>query len=413
MKLSSQTLLSVSTVFLSVYFLSACVSTPTTVGFVEEGNEYYTEAVVQTVVATKTDAEINEIEEIKPEAAIEVRETYRSSKGYWQAAINYLQTGNEYDARWALEKSLALNPDSKVANELMYQLDVDAINALGSDNFEYKVQYGDSLSKLSKLYLDDSLKFYLLAKYNDIENPGRLVVGQTIQIPGSKTEYSIDPEEELKEESKDSLSTNNSEENKKTTTPQLLADAREMLAAGENMATIDLIENNVSDFNSNLEIKSVLVNAYYLEAKSMIDNENITQSKLLLSRAVELEPDNIEVNMMLIDMNEVDQAEVLFKKSLKALADNDLINAYDLIKRALAVQPGYQLAAAKKIEIEKSLAKFYYKQALMAQRKHELDQAIEYWDKVLALDNQNDNAKLYRSKAVSLKIKLDQFVSNQ
>ena len=404
MKLIKQSTLTSSTLFLLLASLSACTTMPTTVGFNEEDNEYVSDVVVESVVATKTDAEINEAEEDeKVEEVAEVRETFSSAKGYWQSAIKYLQVGNEDDARWALENALRLDSKSRIANELMFQLDVDAINELGSSNFEYKVQYGDSLSKLAKLYLDDSLKFYLLAKYNEIENPSRLVVGQEIQIPGNKQTADLTP------------ASRNSPSVKVANNPssQLLEDAQEMLAAGENLSTIELIENNVSNFDENLEIRNVLVKAYINEANAHLKNKDIAESKLLLTRAAELEPDNVDVNMMLIDMNDLGQADVMFKKSLKALASNDPINAYSYIKQALAIQPGFSQAIDKKQEIEKMLSSYYYKQALMAQRKHKLDEAIKNWDEVLILDENNDNAKLYRAKAIGLKIKLERFVSAQ
>jgi len=408
----------------------------TTVGFndAELENEYYSETSVPMVVATKTDAETNESDETeKVVEVVEYRETYSSSKGYWRAAIKYLQTGNEDDARWALEKSLSLNSKNKIATELLYQLDVDAINALGGEYFEYKVQYGDSLSKLAKLYLDDSLKFYLLAKYNDISDPSRLVVGQVIHIPGIKNTLEIEPST-----TSDKIASTNTEnsgryrvdeklvssdsvtlEEKKSNTisaqspvVDLLKDVREMLAAGENLAVIELVENSDLDVKSNPEIMSVLVKAYYLEAKKLNSNQEYIESKLLLTRAIELEPDNTQVNMMLIDMNEIDQLDLVFKKSLKAFASNDLVKAYGLINQVLQAKPDHKQALAKREQIKKSLTSYYYKQALMAQRKHELDTAIEYWDEVLALDKNNDNAKLYRAKAVSLKVKLERFVSN-
>jgi len=420
MKLSNQSYFVFAILISSFFFLSGCASVTTSVGFHEEDNEYFSDVLVDTKAATQTDAEIVEVEIIEEEKAEEVvdsRPTHKSSKGYWRAAIQYLQTGNEDDARWALENALFIDPKNKIAKELMYQLDVDAINALGAENFEYKVQFGDSLSKLSKLFLNDALKFYLLSKYNDISDPSRLVVGQVIQIPGTKEPFEVLLATKGEMNSAVSVvDSNNSEDNNNTVASQpqfnFLNDAREMLAAGETMAVIELLENSSEDIQSNADLVSMLVNAYYLEAKKLNGTKNYIESKLLLTRAIELEPDNTEVNMMLIDMNELDQADIMYKKSLKAIAANDPVNAYKLINQALVIQPGHKLAVDQKVQIKKSLTEYYYKQALMAQRKHELDAAVGYWDEVLLLDNNNENAKLYRAKAVSLKVKLEKFVSN-
>ena len=412
-------------VFSSLILIVGCAASPTSVGFTDEENEYVAEpesVIIETVVATKTDAELEEKEESdQVEPIVEQRRIFSSSKAYWRAAIEYLQQGNEDDARWALEKSLALNPKNKIARDLMYQLDVDAINALGSEYFEYKVQYGDSLSKLSKTYLHDALKFYLLAKYNDISNPGRLVVGQVIHIPGDKNSFVV--EEQASEAGQSDSTQFKKPEGSQSVTAEmtesqsaedlLIADAEEMLAAGENLTTIDLIENTKLDTLAYPRINQLLVQAYFQEAKKLKQKDQLIESKLLLIRAAELEPDNIQVNMMLIDMNEVDQADSFYQKSLTALAENKPKVAYELIERALAIEPGYLPALKIRKEIKEKLTAYYYKQALMAQRKHELDRAIKLWDEVLVLNQENDNAKLYRAKAISLKSKLKKFVSSR
>jgi len=400
-----------SLLLLSFTVLFGCSLQPTIVGF-EDDHEYISETiVVETVVATKTDAEVvdNEEDEAKDAEVVEIRETYKSAKGYWQAAIRYLQTGNEDDARWALDEALLINPKSRVAKELLFQLDADAINAFGADYFEYKVQYGDSLSKLAKLYLNDALKFYLLAKYNDISNPGRLVVGQVINIPGDKNDPVIEAPKAEKNNFKQSVAASNGSESEYI---NLLNDAKEMFAAGEYAATITLIEGSHLDLEEHIELRETLVISYVKEGKVLISTGRLVEAKDLLSQAVIVEPDNTDVNMMLIDLSEIDKAESNYEKSLKALAGDDPVGAYQFINAALELQPGYVKALEKKEEIKAVLSVFYYKQALMAQRKHELDKAISYWDEVLKLDAGNDNAKLYRTKAVSLKIKLEKFVAN-
>ena len=124
-------------------------------------------------------------EEAKP------RVSFNNARGYWLAAIEYLQVGEEDDAEWALEQALILKPGSNISKVLLHQIESDAINVLGEDYFEYKIQRGDSLSKLAKDYLNDPLKFYILAKYNDISNPSRLIIGQSINIPGHQPQAPI------------------------------------------------------------------------------------------------------------------------------------------------------------------------------------------------------------------------------
>ena len=99
-------------------------------------------------------------------------------------AMDLLQNGDEAAARKELEQALALDPGNDLARNLHDQVEADAQKELGTVFFRYTVQRDDSLSKLAQQYLGDRFKFYILAKYNDIANPGRLAAGQVIKIPG-------------------------------------------------------------------------------------------------------------------------------------------------------------------------------------------------------------------------------------
>ena len=99
-------------------------------------------------------------------------------------SVDHLQNGDEAGARQALTTALALDPANDIARRMQEQVNADAQKELGSTFFRYTVQRDDSLSKLAQQYLGDRLRFYILAKYNDMANPSRLAAGQVIKIPG-------------------------------------------------------------------------------------------------------------------------------------------------------------------------------------------------------------------------------------
>jgi len=99
-------------------------------------------------------------------------------------AVDHLQSGDETSARRDLASALALDPANDIARRMQEQINADAQKELGSTFFRYTVQRDDSLSKLAQQYLGDRLRFYILAKYNDMANPSRLAAGQVIKIPG-------------------------------------------------------------------------------------------------------------------------------------------------------------------------------------------------------------------------------------
>ncbi len=99
-------------------------------------------------------------------------------------AVDLLQNGDEAKARGVLEKASALDPANDLARKLLEQIRADAQAELGATFFRYTVQKDDSLSKIAQAYMGDRFKFYILAKYNDIANPGKLAAGQVIKVPG-------------------------------------------------------------------------------------------------------------------------------------------------------------------------------------------------------------------------------------
>jgi tetratricopeptide (TPR) repeat protein len=99
-------------------------------------------------------------------------------------ALELLQNGEEAAASGVLDQALALDPANELARKLADQIRADAQQELGVASFPYTVQAGDTLAKVAQAYLGDRYRFYILAKYNGISNPSRLLAGQVIRIPG-------------------------------------------------------------------------------------------------------------------------------------------------------------------------------------------------------------------------------------
>ena len=109
-----------------------------------------------------------------------------SSHELERLAIEMLDRGESSQAREQLECALELNPDSLRAKSLIEQLDADPVSYLGSRSYPYLVQSNETLSKIAQERLGSSLKFVILARYNEIEIPANLVAGRTIRIPGEE-----------------------------------------------------------------------------------------------------------------------------------------------------------------------------------------------------------------------------------
>lgn len=100
------------------------------------------------------------------------------------AAVELLEQGHVEQATEELRRALQADPGNRLAQNLMRQIEGDPVAMLGRESFPYRVQPGESLSRIAQRFLGDVHLFYLLARYNDIPVPRQLQGGQLLRIPG-------------------------------------------------------------------------------------------------------------------------------------------------------------------------------------------------------------------------------------
>ena len=100
------------------------------------------------------------------------------------AALEALQGGQEDAAEQELRKILQHDPNHRGALSLLRQIKDDPVAMLGRESFTYKVQPGETLSRIAQRFMNDLQLFYVLARYNGIKVPRALAGGQTIRVPG-------------------------------------------------------------------------------------------------------------------------------------------------------------------------------------------------------------------------------------
>jgi LysM repeat protein len=100
------------------------------------------------------------------------------------SALEMLELGQEEQATVELQRALQIEPNHRLAQSLLRQITVDPVTALGRESFPYRVQPGETLSRISQRFLGDVYQFYLLARYNDLKVPRQLAGGQLLRIPG-------------------------------------------------------------------------------------------------------------------------------------------------------------------------------------------------------------------------------------
>lgn len=101
-----------------------------------------------------------------------------------RTVVEFLEQGQEELAIGELQRVLKQEPNHRLANSLMRQILEDPQTLLGRESFTYRVQPGESLSKIAARFLGDIYLFYGLARYNNIKVPRQLQGGQQIKVPG-------------------------------------------------------------------------------------------------------------------------------------------------------------------------------------------------------------------------------------
>lgn len=100
------------------------------------------------------------------------------------SAIELLEAGNEEQATAELQRALQADPNNKLAASLLRQIQSDPVAVLGRESFAYRVQPGESISRIAQRFLGDVHLFYILSRYNDLKVPKQLHAGQMIKVPG-------------------------------------------------------------------------------------------------------------------------------------------------------------------------------------------------------------------------------------
>jgi len=123
-------------------------------------------------------------------------QTNLSGSQRFREVLNLLEDGDPYAARVELMIYLDGHPNSAVAQDLLSQIDLPALDYFPRDFEEIELASGQSLSTLSETYLGSLYRFHALAKYNGIAQPRSIKVGQNIRIPltpEARMAFAVDP----------------------------------------------------------------------------------------------------------------------------------------------------------------------------------------------------------------------------
>ncbi|OZB36706.1 MAG: hypothetical protein B7X35_01405 [Halothiobacillus sp. 14-56-357] len=273
--------------------------------------------------------------------------------------MQLIENGEHAQARTALETFLRNDPKNPMARNLQKQLTIDPAKALGPAVSTYTIQPGDTLGGLAARFLGNPMDFIILGRYNDIKRGRDLQVGQTIKIPSKK---------KLK----------------------ALPDEPQTIKANESTAVTPAVKPATSE--------------------GMESSTSTAEPAAPASESQTVKPEEARSNAIAKPISPAEEARALAAQQagLAAMQKNQLEEAAKEFSRALAIDPGLELAKTRAAQVQQKRVQQYHEAALVAYRKQHLDEAIALWDKALALDPSYEPALGYRARAQELKRRLGQ-----
>ena len=222
---------------------TACMHTPEETGPVETG---------QPVEETLDPAEVQET-------------TPPTTRERAQRAIQLLGEGKEMPAMVELEAILAEKPQDKIALKLRDQILKDPGELLGESHKTYTVKEGETTSSLAHRFLGDPLLFYAFSRYNNLQAPNRLMVGQVLKLPDRSVEQ---PEAQVKtvEGPKPPVETEVVSSEDAATANALRLEALEELNAGEAETAMTLLRRALALNSNNPNIAADLAKVERIQA---------------------------------------------------------------------------------------------------------------------------------------------------
>lgn len=266
-----------------------------------------------------------------------------------------------------------------------------------SDAVQYTVRSGDTLGSIAKKMLGDAQRYLEIAKLNNIEPQAPIYVGQQLKLP-SKGLILVKPSTTQRTTAK-TEQPNKKEQTTPSEMDTLLSEQRYYEAIEYARAQEDLAENN--------ELQEKLIIATQNQIRQFRQQGQVGEAEGLLQvliddgRLSESSQQILLSNLAALNV-EQDLAEA------KQLADDqEFDKSYDILLSAWQVSGTDLESNALFTGTRSNVNEHYHQQALRLYRNQKLDEALLYWDRILAINPSDDLALVYKDRVKALKEKLE------
>ncbi|WP_417445947.1 LysM peptidoglycan-binding domain-containing protein [Kangiella sp.] len=265
-----------------------------------------------------------------------------------------------------------------------------------SDAIEYTVRSGDTLGSIAKQMLGNAQRYLEIAKLNSIEPQAPIYVGQQLKLP-SKGLILVQPRTTKQADTKPQKTAKVEAQQSKM--DLLLSEQRYDEAIEHARAQEDLSDNN--ELQEQLIIATQNQVRLFRQESLTGEAEGLLQVLIDDGRLSESSQQILLSNLAALNV-EQDLAEA------KQLADQqEFDKSYNILLSAWQVSGTRLESNALFTGTRNKVSENYHQKALRLYRNQKLDEALIYWDKILAINPSDDLALVYKDRVKSLKERLD------
>ena len=379
--------------------------------------------------------------------------------------VSFLETGDAARAGIELDAYEGEGGDPETTAYWQKQIRGDPDSFFEADGTTHSVREGESLSSISRLFLGDPLQFYLLARFNGIDNPSRIEAGQVIRIPkprttplapqadavagagpagdtaaaahtanqpqdtvptetaavadgadrapesGASSETSPrppvptefdQPAETVVAPEPRPRETQSRIKDAPDTPPEAFDEAAERAGQGELESAIVLLEDGLKRYPGNQKVRRAAVLAYAKHSEALLADGKPEQAAVTLAKAADLDPENTEITTRLHEVRNRLQAEAFYEKGLGLRDGGDAQSAMAAFGKALEIAPDYTDAQVQFESLQVQVVGQLQRDAIEALRQEDYDTALTLWQRVLEIDPANGTADRYHNHTLEL-----------
>ncbi|GAA0204022.1 hypothetical protein GCM10009123_09150 [Kangiella japonica] len=267
-----------------------------------------------------------------------------------------------------------------------------------SDTYIYTVRPGDTLGTISQQYLGASSRYTELLKLNKLAPNDSIFVGQKLKLPTKGLTIPKESSYSKHSKSRQTVSTTASKESY----PELEA----LIEAEEYNQAIQWTLNH-EKLETSQSLQQKLVVAAKGQSEQYKRQQNTAEAEALLSGLISETPlSSANKAMLEAELSTLRAEQQLL--TAKQYADRSqfddsyelLLNAWNNVGKPLEENILFTTTRNK-------VSENYHQQALRLYRNQKLDDALEFWQKILAINPNDDLALVYQDRVKALQNKLD------